>query len=182
MIFQDSFLKSEMQNPLQVKLPCSSCNADCCGPVPMTKEKTIEIFKKYGKNKDFKKRFPWPEKSLHKNLVFKSMSIPGVLILGYKHNSNLRKIGFKEDDYIFKKDKNTGGCLIYEDRPEICKSFGLINSLQCPYNGLDKQPDDLEERKRLVIEYQLKGRDNLLLAHKTGKLNEVANKYRESIK
>lgn len=175
MSFQEDFLRNEMKAPLSVKLPCNACNADCCGPVPMTKEKTIEIFKKYSKNKDFKKRFPWPEKSLHKNLVFKSIKIPDVLILGYKYQNDLKKIGLKDDDCIFKKDKDTGGCLIYEDRPEICKSFGLISSLQCPYNGLDKQPDDLEERKRLVIEYQKKGTENLLIAHQTGRLHQFKN-------
>lgn len=172
MRFQDEFLMDELKNnKLQVKLPCSSCNADCCGPVPVTTEKVESLFEKYKTNKDFKKRFPWPEKSLHKNLKYIAMNIPGMVYLTYKYKNDLKKIGLTEMDCIFKKDPKTGGCLIYEDRPEVCKAYGLVTSIQCPYNGLDKQPDDLVERERLINEYHLKSRNGMMEAYQCGRLN-----------
>ena len=49
------------------------------------------------------------------------------------------------------KDPKTGGCLIYEDRPLVCRAYGKKYSLQCPYKGLSEQPKDEAKKKTLIM-------------------------------
>jgi Fe-S-cluster containining protein len=65
--------------------------------------------------------------------------------------NKVRKLGFSTIDCIFKRDPKTGGCLIYEDRPLVCRAYGKKYSLQCPYRGLEEQPKDEAKKKTLVM-------------------------------
>lgn len=136
-----------------VSLPCNSCNGDCCGPVPFTEEDLTIIFNKYQKSPKFRKRFPYNNTSLNKNIVFQRVDEKIVPVF-VKSNKYL-KLGLDKLSCIFKDNETTGGCLIYEDRPIICRVYGKKELIPCPYAGLDKQPEDETIRKKLVVQNQL---------------------------
>lgn len=172
MFAQDKFLENEMKNPLGVSLPCNNCSGDCCGPVPMTQEQHTEIFKKYLNKKEFKKRFPWPASTVGRHLVYGNIGIPGALVLTFKNKAHMKKIGLTDSDCVYKKDPITGGCLIYEDRPVVCKAYGQVKSLQCPYAGLEAQLPDTPERRSIINSCLKNNQMEILNAHKCGKIND----------
>lgn len=144
-------LKSKL---ITENIPCNNCNGDCCGPVPFSPDEILNIFNKYLKVKSFKKRFPWKESDFHKNIIFTQFypNDKTAVVATFKHKVSYRKNGLEPYSCIFKDNEATGGCIIYEDRPTICREYGNRECLKCPYTGLDKQPENLDERKRLVIE------------------------------
>ena len=143
-------------------LPCNKCDGDCCGVVPFKYKQVLDIFNKYTnpKNctlqqyKDFKKRFPYTSDTvLKKNIQFKQFfpNNKDAILVEFIDKNKVRKLGFSEIDCIFKKDPKTGGCLIYEDRPLVCRAYGKKYSLQCPYKGLSEQPKDEAKKKTLIM-------------------------------
>lgn len=149
----DILINSEKTNE---HLPCNNCDGDCCGPVPFGKIEIIEIFNKYDDKKypKFKKRFPWNERTIHKHVGFRQ-SYPHnneIITPFFKKAGTYIKGGIDKNSCIFKDNGITGGCLIYEDRPVICKEYGLSKLLKCPYAGLKEQPKDEETKKSLVRE------------------------------
>ena len=143
-------------------LPCNKCNGDCCGVVPFKYKQVLDIFNKYTnpKNctlqqyKDFKKRFPYTSDTvLKKNIQFKQFfpNNKDAILVEFIDKNKVRKLGFSTIDCIFKKDPKTGGCLIYEDRPLVCRAYGKKYSLQCPYKGLSEQPKDEAKKKTLIM-------------------------------
>lgn len=143
-------------------LPCNKCDGDCCGVVPFKYKQLLDIFNKYTnpKNctsqqyKDFKKRFPYTsETSLKKNVQFRQFfqQDRDSVVIEFIDKNKVRKLGFSAIDCIFKKDPKTGGCLIYEDRPLVCRAYGKKYSLQCPYKGLSEQPKDEAKKKTLIM-------------------------------
>lgn len=56
-------------------------------------------------------------------------------------------------------------CAIYDERPELCRAFGVIEHLSCPYFDRDGNPRTDEEAGKILME-QLKSDDalNLLVA------------------
>ena len=147
---------------VEEQLPCSNCDGDCCGIVPFKYKQVLDIFNKYTNPKncslqqyrDFKKRFPYTsETSLKKNVQFRQFfqHDRDSVVIEFINKNKVRKLGFSEIDCIFKKDPKTGGCLIYEDRPLVCRAYGKKYSLQCPYKGLSEQPKDEAKKKTLVM-------------------------------
>ena len=143
-------------------LPCNKCDGDCCGVVPFKYKQVLDIFNKYTnpKNctlqqyKDFKKRFPYTSDTvLKKNIQFKQFfpNNKDAILVEFIDKNKVRKLGFSTIDCIFKKDPKTGGCLIYEDRPLVCRAYGKKYSLQCPYKGLSEQPKDEAKKKTLIM-------------------------------
>ena len=143
-------------------LPCNKCDGDCCGVVPFKYKQLLDIFNKYTnpKNctlqqyKDFKKRFPYTSDTvLKKNIQFKQFfpNNKDAILVEFIDKNKVRKLGFSTIDCIFKKDPKTGGCLIYEDRPLVCRAYGKKYSLQCPYKGLSEQPKDEAKKKTLIM-------------------------------
>lgn len=53
---QEDYLNKIIETEPEQDLPCSKCNGDCCGPVPFKFSELEYIFKKYGKNPEFKKK------------------------------------------------------------------------------------------------------------------------------
>lgn len=136
------------------KLPCSNCNGDCCGIVPFKYNQVLDIFNKYiTSSKKFKQRFPWNEHQLKKHVSFRQQfpNDNDSIIIEFKDSNRYRRLNFEPTTCIFKDNEETGGCLIYEDRPLICRMYGKRKSLTCPYAGLAEQPQDLSVRKNLVM-------------------------------
>lgn len=138
---------------IDVSLPCNSCNGDCCGPVPFTKDELTTIFNKYSKDSKFKKRFPYNNTSLNKNIKF--LQSEDKLVPVFVKSNKQKNLGLHKMSCIFKDNETTGGCLIYDDRPIICRIYGKKEMITCPYAGLDKQPEDETIRKKLVTQNQL---------------------------
>ena len=143
-------------------LPCNKCDGDCCGVVPFKYKQVLDIFNKYTNPKnctlqqcrDFKKRFPYTSDTvLKKNIQFKQFfpNNKDAILVEFIDKNKVRKLGFSTIDCIFKKDPKTGGCLIYEDRPLVCRAYGKKYSLQCPYKGLSEQPKDEAKKKTLIM-------------------------------
>lgn len=155
-------LESELINE---HLPCDKCDGDCCGPVPFNLTKLLFIFDKYSKNKKFNKRFPWNEQTVKKNMIF-IQAFPNdnnnVMAFFKTHGQYLKNNLKGKDSCIFKDNEITGGCLIYEDRPIICKEYGRRKLLKCPYSGLQEQPKD-EEVKKGLVRLGFEARNNTLL-------------------
>ncbi len=129
--FANDILLNPVFNPAKkdVKLPCSNCNGECCEPIPLKDEFVLKMYKKYNLGKIL------GEIGKQK---FVLTPIPGTK--NYHHEKYL-------DVCLFKGEQ---GCMIYEDRPSVCRAYGQTELLNCAYEGLDKQPDSIAERKRLV--------------------------------
>ena len=162
--YQFNVIDQTLINDMNVEeqLPCSNCDGDCCGVVPFKYKQVLDIFNKYTnpKNctlqqyKDFKKRFPYTSDTvLKKNIQFKQFfpNNKDAILVEFIDKNKVRKLGFSTIDCIFKKDPKTGGCLIYEDRPLVCRAYGKKYSLQCPYKGLSEQPKDEAKKKTLIM-------------------------------
>ena len=154
-------------NSLEINenLPCDKCNGDCCGPVMFEINDLSRIFEKYSKRKAFKKRFPWNEFSIGNHLELRQ-AFPNTkthVIATFKGNAYYRKRGLDSGSCIFKDNEETGGCVIYEDRPLVCREYGKRECLRCPYSGLEEQPKDLDERKNLVIKGHTHRQQQLLI-------------------
>ncbi len=61
--------------------------------------------------------------------------------------------------YVLTKDVNCvflsqeGKCVIYEDRPQVCKDYGTIPRLQCPHinmNGNPRSPAKVRRMQRII--------------------------------
>lgn len=134
----DAIYLDETINPARkVKLPCNKCDGDCCGPVPMPRDQLETIWNKY----NFKDKFGDMEQYIT-NTVY-VLGVPNITLTIGK-------------SCLFKISETKGGCMIYEDRPTICKVYGVTDLVRCPYEGLKKQPKDLNIRKQCVIKKDLK--------------------------
>lgn len=119
------FKQLRVENP---NLPCKNCNGDCCGPDVYFNKDELKEIEKLVSIKKFKL-----EKALDGN-SFK-LSTKGVV----------------NTKCVFLKN---GKCSIYSVRPQICKDYGERIYIQCPYNGLKKIPEDMDERTRLTTKVQ----------------------------
>jgi len=63
-------------------------------------------------------------------------------------------------------------CLIYHDRPEVCKTYGLIEDLPCAYikpNGRKRSPAKTRRMERIIehkIEFDLKNLKRMVVVNK----------------
>jgi Fe-S-cluster containining protein len=80
------------------------CKAECCGIVPIPKE----LAKKH------------EEKA----------QVKAVEIMPF---SNSDIVPMTKDAFCIFLDRDTKKCVIYEERPDVCRKYGLIEDLQCQY-------------------------------------------------
>lgn len=175
---QNEFLTHLLETEKEQDNPCSKCDGDCCGPVPFKFEELENIFKKYSKVPEFKKRFKaGPKDNVSKKLIKierlfgESHSVNEGLIISFRKKSEYLKNGLKTDSCIFKRDEKIGSnhCMIYEDRPLICKAYGR-KSCACPYVGLKEQPIGFLKDK-LVHEAMQDRQRNLVRMFTKNKIN-----------
>lgn len=133
----DIYLDKTINPARKVKLPCNKCNGDCCGPVPLPKDQLDVIWSKY----NFKDKFGDMNQYITRTVDV--LGTPNITL----------SIG---QSCLFKISEDKGGCMIYEDRPTICKVYGVTDLVRCPYEGLKKQPKNLSVRKQCVIKKDLK--------------------------
>lgn len=91
----------------------------------------------------------------------------GIVLIPYstylKHKDKVLgiKIQVMEDDVVFDTpdckcpfiSKKNKSCMIYEDRPLVCRVYGLCDSLLCPYikkNGRLRTPAGIRQTQRLI--------------------------------
>ena len=113
-----------------------SCNAECCGIVPMPIQK-YNIFKRKIKKK-----------------IIDNMRLGNNIVLITKDGS----CAFL----------NNNKCSIYDNRPMICKLYGTIEKLQCPYvdiNGNKRTDQEIIATKEL-IKSQDKDRIDIIMSEK----------------
>ena len=106
--------KNEGNNNFDCKKYLHKCKAECCGPVPFAK-KLYE---------DNKLKIVNPAIEL---VEFEANDLPdeGVVPL---------VMAMTVDGYCIFLGKDHR-CNIYDDRPWICRNFGLVSGLQCPYQN-----------------------------------------------
>jgi Fe-S-cluster containining protein len=80
------------------------CRAECCGIVPIPKE----LAKKHEK----------------------MAQVKAVEIMPFSDNDI---VPMTEDAFCIFLDRDTKKCVIYEERPDVCRKYGLIEDLQCQY-------------------------------------------------
>lgn len=165
---QEDYLNKIIETEPEQDLPCSKCNGDCCGPVPFKFSELEYIFKKYGKNPEFKKRFKVNSKEgISKKLIkierlFGDSKENEGLIISFHKKIDYLKNGINQGSCIFKRDEKVGSnhCMIYEDRPLICKAYGR-ESCKCPYVGLKEQPTGFIKEK--LVDAAIKDREMKML-------------------
>lgn len=138
----DKLISNKEFNPeRKVKLPCmneNSCNGDCCGAIPLKKEFVQSMWVKYKLSSLLGK--------------FKHAKYTKSEVIG------TRKYFNKDSMCIFHYN---GKCLIYEDRPGICKAYGETHLVRCPYENLETQPTGYN--KIILINNNNELRDKLIL-------------------
>lgn len=164
---QKEYLENIIKNDKLLDNPCGNCDGDCCGPVPFKFADLEAIFKKYKKVPEFKKRFKANSNSMVSSKLVKMQLLFGDikdktegLVLSFQKKNEYLKNGIKPGSCIFKRDEEVGTnhCMIYDDRPLICKAYGY-ESCKCPYAGLKEQPTGFIKNKLVD--------DAMMLRHKT---------------
>lgn len=145
------------------KLPCDKCSGSCCGPVPFSQEEFQRIFMKYQENEDFRDKFPFLRReveSLDLGLFFSFKEyMPGAWVPIFNKD---QKKEMHQINCIFKKDEKTGGCLVYEDRPIVCRAFGNTDMVRCPFYGMKKEPTKKRIHRQLTTESQTFGMKRMM--------------------
>jgi len=134
-------------------LPCEKCYGSCCGKkVHFSKKDLKRIQKKYT--------------SLIEKLKIYAVQLDKKT---FQFESDLES--YKKDWYCIFYDKNSNKCLIYEERPQVCRMYGKSKLLLCPFEGMDYVPEKgSAEEQDLVIQTQIKQSQTLL-----GSFNKLAN-------
>lgn len=151
----NDFLNHIISSEEMEQIPCNKCDGDCCGPVEFDGEHLVSIFKKYSKEPEFRKRFKANSKSNVSLSLLKLYRMNNGILPRFKKNNQYLKAGIKVNSCIFKKDEKIGSnhCLIYEDRPLICKAYGT-KTICCPYSNLTEQPTGFEKIKLINESHQ----------------------------
>lgn len=98
------------------------CNADCCGPIPMSGSEIDSLRDKFQQKPIEMKAF------MSKFFI---ITEDGMCI-------------------FLTKDKR---CAIYDDRPQICRDYGIVPQLPCPFikpNGRPRSPAMVRRTQRLI--------------------------------
>lgn len=115
------------------------CNGDCCGMIPIDKD----IVKKHEKKQQQK--------------VIEIIAI-----------SEKKIIPITTDTLCIFLNRKTKRCVIYKDRPELCRKYGLIEELQCPYintNG-NERSEAKKRRMQRKINHEVKQRIKKIMQKK----------------
>lgn len=160
----EKFLTGIIENEELGNLPCSKCDGDCCGAIPIRVAELNHIFKKYTSSKvskkikrEFQTRFGFGKVISAKLLTFNAIFGPAenkedtVVVPKFQKACQYVKIGLSKESCIFKRSEKIGDqhCMIYEDRPLICRAYGY-KSCPCPYDGLSEKPQVKEVKDQLV--------------------------------
>lgn len=118
---------TEKLDMMYESLPRIACQGKCqksCGPIQMSCSEKYRLTKKLG----FEPRWPDPLKAL-------TMALAGL------------------DDKLTCPllDEQTGRCTVYAIRPLICRLFGLVKMMACPWGCVpERWLTDAEARELLV--------------------------------
>lgn len=160
----EKFLTGIIENEELGNLPCSKCDGDCCGAIPIKIKDLNYIFEKYTSSKvpketkkEFQARFGSgrviSDKLLTFNAIFGAATNKEetVVVPKFQKVSQYLKIGLSKESCIFKRSEEIGDnhCMVYEDRPLICRAYGY-KSCPCPYDGLQEKPQVKEFKDQLV--------------------------------
>ena len=88
-----------------MKLPCGECKGKCCFFVAMTNNEFKKLRKKYGVPK-------------------------GAKVLEMPGNRPGKSVILKDGQCAYLDD---GRCSVYEDRPVVCREYGVNPHLPCMY-------------------------------------------------
>lgn len=130
-----------LENQCKKMTESSRCKGDCCGCIPIP----LLIFKK---NKEKIQREIGEEVILQKSQEIYPITKDAQCCFLTSH--------FK--------------CAIYDERPELCRQYGFIPQLQCPYvwpNGVLRNRTD-----RRKIDFQLKRNTNAFLKRVKGSVKK----------
>lgn len=102
-----------------------ACKAYCCGPVPIKKD----VYEKH-------------KHKCARPVVFERAVEDGMII----PETGTQYCAFLSPGYT---------CLIYEDRPNVCKLFGKVPSalMQCPFMDINGKKRSDSEKKRVEKEF-----------------------------
>ena len=160
----EKFLTDIIEKEELGNLPCSKCDGDCCGAIPIKIKDLNHIFKKYISSKvpketkkEFQARFGSGKVISAKLLTFNAIfgAAPSkdetVVVPKFQKDNQYLKIGISKESCIFKRSEKIGDqhCMVYEDRPLICRAYGY-KSCPCPYDGLQEKPQVQEVKDQLV--------------------------------
>ena len=115
--------------------PCKSCikvtNGGCCNQLPvLSQEEYARLIFKYSDIIDEKKL----QTKTYKNDI-------GMIVITPPLTPEEDKKGISLDDYQCPFLDIEKGCLIYEDRPLLCKRYGETIGA-CPYEGMDEVKEE----------------------------------------
>jgi Fe-S-cluster containining protein len=104
-------------------IKCGKCAGDCCGPVPLP----LELIKKHADKMQGE--------------VLEKFEMHGEMYI------------FTKDVSCIFLDRATRRCVIYEDRPNICRMYGVDSRLPCPHmkpNGHERSIASKKKVQRLI--------------------------------
>ena len=136
------------------------CHADCCGTVPIPKQ----IVKRFEhlQQREVLEIGDWSDSNNPNDIL--PVTEDGRCV-------------FLKPDYM---------CAIYDNRPSVCKNYGLIPKLQCPYFNMKGGLRSPAKQKRMqrIINHEVEAKMRQL--EKVRKRMEIAKKqgktYKEFIK
>lgn len=73
--------------------------------------------------------------------------------LGKNDEGEILYITYTEDGMCPFLDHKTNKCRIYDDRPKVCRDYGLVPELLCPYvkpNGSLRTPAGIKHTQRII--------------------------------
>jgi Fe-S-cluster containining protein len=97
------------------------CKAECCGIVPIPKE----LAKKHEK----------------------MAQVKAMEIMPFGNNDI---VPLTEDAFCIFLDRKTKKCVIYEERPEVCRRYGLAEDLPCAYIDLRGKTRTPAKQRRML--------------------------------
>lgn len=117
------------------QFPCKSCikvtNGGCCNQLPvLSQEEYARLIFKYSDIVD--------EKKLQAK-IYKDNA--GMIVMTPPLTPEENKKGIALDDYQCPFLDLEKGCIIYEDRPLLCKQYGVTIGA-CPYEGMDEVKEE----------------------------------------
>lgn len=105
---------------------CKEGCSDCCGMIPMDAD--------------------WAKK--HEGKAF----VQPVEVLAVPGKNNVL-IAVTEDGLCVFLDRDNHKCVVYDDRPEVCRDYGVIPDLPCPFikpNGRPRSPAMVKRMRRRI--------------------------------
>ncbi len=104
----------------------AGCNQECCFPIPLP-------YRLWKKRSD----------EARECRVFKERVSGETWILAVPVDGEVSCVFLKR-----------GRCVVYRDRPDVCRRYGVSEDLQCPYLDLDGDPRPRGEVEKFLKRYR----------------------------